>query len=562
MPDASAEPTGAATYCPEDDKLRLYIGRVPREEYLKLKAQGWKALHKQREAGGGDFVATWTPSRHATALRYSGGVIEDEDMSPQERAADRAERFAGYRQKRLGEAVGHADRFDAGPSVHGFQDYGRAVKAADRHDRIAGRAVDAWGKADYWQRRTAGVIGHALYKLSPSVRMGRIKDIEKDLRKHEAEVAAAVERFEAWTAIAAMTDPEQQTIAAKATARGGSDWWAKYKHPRPESASQWNKEHGSSLYDLLTQAVDPITGAEAAALYLSEHSRPEADNDWSTHYKLRLAYENQMIEAQGGRAADVEMIPGGWLISGQPGWRRFRDGDEARRIIKVNKSPATGRVVTVLVRDNHPSSRNQCGNDWPDGIAKVLCHTVNVERAGPECYRPPTPEELAEFQASEKAAKKARKASAPAPVPLVNPTDEDAERLQASLNEQARADHCARHLKAYGRDYADEFKPSTVCRIPQKVYSEASKGSYSRAETRALFGGMQLAERQSNLWTRAAEERSKARGPEICEIRTTGSDGSDYGARRVIVLTDKPRKPLPAAVWEAYAPKTAELVTA
>ncbi len=27
------ESTGTATYCPEDDKLRLYVGRVPREEY-------------------------------------------------------------------------------------------------------------------------------------------------------------------------------------------------------------------------------------------------------------------------------------------------------------------------------------------------------------------------------------------------------------------------------------------------------------------------------------------------------------------------------------------------
>ena len=27
-----------ATYSPEDNKLRLYVGRVPRDEYLLLKA--------------------------------------------------------------------------------------------------------------------------------------------------------------------------------------------------------------------------------------------------------------------------------------------------------------------------------------------------------------------------------------------------------------------------------------------------------------------------------------------------------------------------------------------
>lgn len=79
--DTDNEPTGRATYSPEDNKLRLYIGRVPRPEYEKLKAEGWRALYKQREAGGGDFAATWTPSRRDTALEYAG-VIEDEDMGP------------------------------------------------------------------------------------------------------------------------------------------------------------------------------------------------------------------------------------------------------------------------------------------------------------------------------------------------------------------------------------------------------------------------------------------------------------------------------------------------
>lgn len=93
-----------ATYCPEDNKLRLYVGRVPREEYLKLRADGWVALHKQREAGQGDFAATWTPSRRDTALQYAD-MIEDEDAGPEERAADRAERFGDYRDKRTTEAL-------------------------------------------------------------------------------------------------------------------------------------------------------------------------------------------------------------------------------------------------------------------------------------------------------------------------------------------------------------------------------------------------------------------------------------------------------------------------
>ena len=39
--------TDYATYCPEDNKLRLYVGRVPRDEYLELRAGKWKSTPKQ-----------------------------------------------------------------------------------------------------------------------------------------------------------------------------------------------------------------------------------------------------------------------------------------------------------------------------------------------------------------------------------------------------------------------------------------------------------------------------------------------------------------------------------
>ena len=55
----------------------------------------------------------------------------------------------------------------------------------------------------------------------------------------------------------------------------------------------------------------------------------------------------------------------------------------------------------------------------------------------------------------------------------------------------------------------------------------------------------------------------------LCQLRQTWGDGeskmsNQSPARRVIVLTDKPQKPLPAAVWETYTPAqvAGELVTA
>lgn len=432
---------GRATYCPEDNKLRLYVGRVPRPEYEALRADGWTSTPKQ----DCDFVAVWTPSRRATCLQYAD-IIEDEDKGPDERAADRAERFGEYLDKRTAEATGHADRYDAGPGAHGFQSVARAERAALRHDRVASYACDAWSKAEYWQRRTAGVISHALYLCAPGVRMGRIKTLEADLRR---------------------------------AMKGG---------------------------------------------------------EWEAHLTLRLAYENQMLEAQGGRAAHVEMEAGGWL--------------GAHQIQKVNKSSVTGRVVSVaILMPTH--GRNRWGNAYPDPATAPThrLEQIETERMAASVYRAPTDEERAAFLAE----KKAKKAAAPKveTIPLVNPSPAEAEKLQAALNARALADHCARHLRAYGSDYAGEFKPSTVCTITQAQYSAASGGTYSRAETRGLCKDAELEPQSSSLYSAHAKAEEARRGPSLCKIRITQGNGSDYGARRVIVLTDKPHKPLPRAVWQS-----------
>lgn len=538
-----------ATYCPEDDKLRLYVGRVPRGEYDFLRAEGWTATPKQ----SCDFSAVWTPSRYATAIQYAQ-IVEDEDMGPEERAADRAERFIGYREKRTEEAGERADAFEAGPAAHGYQNAQRAERAAARHDRLADKATDAWSKAEYWQRRTAGVISHALHKSDPDTRMGRIKTLEADQRRLEAEHEKARARWQMWCMARDERNPEEQ--ARKVELLAGCDHGHDYQHPRPETVTNEHiKRTGSSLYTLLGMVArgygtSDITPAEAIALWFADHEDPETlSRPWFEHVALRLAYERQMLEAQGGRAATVEMTPGGWLISGTPGYRRYRDGTEARQIIKVNKSPVTGRVVSVQVRDNHPSTHNHWGNPYPDGVAKVLVHTVNVERASPDCYRPPTPEELEAFNAKEKAAKKAAKAAAPPPVPLINPTDEDAERLQALINER----HAAEWQRHHGKP-TEHYKPkvAAVERITQAVYSANSSGSYAKAETRTVHASGLLADPPSNMWSQRAQDYKKRIGPALCKLRFAG-----YDPVRVLILTDKPQKPLPAAVWETLTTEAA-----
>ena len=57
--------------------------------------------------------------------------------------------------------------------VHGYQNQQKADRAANRHGRHRTHALTQWSKAEYWQTRTAGVISHALYTSTASVRRGR-----------------------------------------------------------------------------------------------------------------------------------------------------------------------------------------------------------------------------------------------------------------------------------------------------------------------------------------------------------------------------------------------------
>lgn len=423
--------TNRATYCPEDNKLRLYVGRVPRDEYEALRADGWTSTPKQ----ACDFVATWTPSRRDTALEYAG-IIEDEDQSPAERAADRAERFAGYRDKRATEAGGLADRYDAGPSAIGYQSQAKAERAVARFDRVAAKAVDSWGKAEYWQARTVGVISHALHVCSPSVRMGRIKELEADLRRQTP---------------------------------GG---------------------------------------------------------EWHTHTSLRLAYERQMLEAQGGRAGVLEMVPGGRL--------------HGKLIAKVNKSSVSGRVVSVDVVGPAVSGWAYKVRNVP-GTAFAL-YNFETERMAPGAYSAPDDASLAELEEF----KRAKDSGKPKldTVPLVNPTDSDAQRLQDLWNQKALGELQARDKRNGGDWYARQYKPSEVLRITQAEYSAASKGTYARAGTRNVFRGG-IEETATYFGNQKMREKY---GREVCSVRRTW--GGEYSGSRVIVLTDKPQKPLPSEVWE------------
>jgi hypothetical protein len=414
----------SATYSPQDDKLRLYFAfRIPRDQWDALRAAGFVWCQKQAETGGCDMAAVWSPDREDMALELAG-EIDDEDQPREERAAQRAERFAGYRDKREGEADALADRYDARPRVHGNQDRERAERAAARHDRIAPRAVTQWGKAEYWQSRTARVISHALYVERADVRHRRIKGLEAELRQLLAEVTPS-KVFEG-------VEYVRRYIGEDAVAKGhdcvGIFGQGRARHPRSYA-----------------KASPFVLGARG------ERCR--------AHLELRIAYEKQMLAAQGGTSADVvEMVAGGWIGS--------------RQIQKITKDRA-GRVSKLYFVGPHPYREGQ-----------TCLHGISAEDIKPGSYRAPTAEEAAAFTASRKESNKLP--------PLVNMDDASAyaylEALNATQGEQHR------------RCSSERFTPATLLRMTSAEWARMQRATDSYQVVVREFRGQKLRLRVGLNW--------------------------------------------------------------
>lgn len=209
------------------------------------------------------------------------------------------------------------------------------------------------------------------------------------------------------------------------------------------------------------------------------------------------------------------------------------------QVTKVTKSPATGRVVSVEIE--YMSESNQYGRPWSDGKgARMTKALINIEREGADIYRAPTDEERTEYAAKVAAAKKAKAAAAKEKAakgencPLINPTDEDAERLQAFWNDKAT--ECGWYQRNSG-------KPSEVLRMTQAQYSASSGGNYSSVGTITVCEHGTKADRRSG---------GTISRHEVYKIRAT-SNG--YNADRVIIITDKPQKRIPWGAVKAARDK-------
>ncbi len=336
--------TLTATYCPEDNKLRLYSScRLDSDTYKCVDSAGFKWAPKQD-----CFVAPmWTPGREDLLIELCG-EIGDEETGLVERAEQRSQRFGEYSEKRAHDAsAAHnavrsiGERFEMGqPILVGHHSERKARKDAERMENGMRRAVQMWETSGYWKQRAAAAIQHAKYKELPAVRHRRIKGLQAEMRKHERRKQEAEMWLKLWLQCEAEKDTELQQAVALRIA--GMCW---LRLPRKEGDREdWSS--APTAYDALTGShtnlYAPRTLAEVIEVAKVVYPATVVHCDrWISHYENRIEYERAMLNEQGGLKANAFDI--------QPGGRVLIEG-EWLVVIRVNKKDGKVNSVTTNAR--------------------------------------------------------------------------------------------------------------------------------------------------------------------------------------------------------------------
>jgi hypothetical protein len=462
----------SATYSPEDNKLRIYPAyRLPRAEYETIKSAGFKWAPKQEL-----FVCPrWTPQAEDAALDLCGD-IGDEEQPAAERAAERAERFDGYRENRLGEALDAASRFDS----TGWRIAHARRQSNRRREQARSRGVSRWECAEYWRHRVSGVLSNSEYKDRADVRHRRIQGLESDRRKMLADYKERQDEWDRFANIlrnwATWEKTEEEFSTAVHAALGRMSGLDHYDYPRPAGS----KKMPSSLYSLTDpdQAPeDKIDGLTALCLWFQRHpTRPdETKSRWLDHYNLRIDFERALLAAQGGTAAQnlADTLTPGAIV-----------GTSGKFVVyRVTKTKA-GDLSRISLLDTDK------GN---------VCHFSAERFKWADAVKPATDESKAKLAAF--CAK--LKQSKPKTPPLVNLSKEDAAAVLA----------CPEWKNLSSSYQVREMTSAEYAALP----------SWAKD-----VEGFDLGGQRSYL-------------PHVCRLRFVHR----YGPLGIVVLTDKPTKPMP-----------------
>lgn len=465
-----------ATYSPEDNKLRLYASsRLDAETFAEVKAAGFKWAPKQEL-----FVApSWTPDREDLCIRLAGD-IEPEQTTILERAEAKAERLQNIAENRARQANAFSkaasdisERFAAGqPILVGHHSERKARKDADRMDSLSRKAAKAFDSINYWNDRAAGAERHANRKNDSRTRAKRIKTLLAALRDLQRDLNKAHKSLEVW----------QKATPAMVPAILGRSQFGGWNDYSDFESGKYTAE----------ETIERNIRRNTAIIESPKLSR------WIEHTLNRLGYET----AELGDVARFECDLTPVILQA------------FARTHGAEKPKATKTEQGFTISSPVPLPQHIAGGSTELTLSESAWRDL-MQQSG---YEVPAP--------------KPRRQSAKAPnVPLINPTLEDAERLQALFN-QRMVEACTKP--------GQNAKPNEVTQMTQARYSAYSKGTHFFKTVEFTADGQIIRQTWAN------HQPAKTGEPAFrCRIYT-GQSGF-YKPNSIVVITDKPAKPLPIA---------------
>lgn len=439
-----------ATYSPEDNKIRIYLSsRLSAEDYAPIKAAGYQYAPKQ-----GCCYAVWSPEREDLALSLAG-EITPEGTTLAERAAAKVERLEALANKAARRSTGFyeaanrlSEAFYMGqPILIGHHSERRARRTQERMQNLSRQSVHAAEAVDYWNTKATGVERHANMKNSDRTRINRIKTLMAELRDLQRSINDAYKTLEIWE------NAKPEDIEVLAGLYGTAPRYTEYKQ--------------NVLYRLEQKEITPEEAREICIKWCYSRIDNRSRQRCIMHTLNRLAYER-------GELGEVPRYEGALTPVILQAFLRDYGADKP----KVSKDLAAS-----------------CDAPLPPYISPDMSEALTLDAEG---WR-----DL--MQSLGYTVPDAKPSKAGTLAPLLNPSLEDAERLQALWN-----NGCT-------------------------IQSESSEWFTKRSKTDAV-GTVQL-DAQGQI----IGYRNKA--APVCRVRVYRIN---YMCRDSAVhLTDKPAKPLP-----------------
>jgi len=469
-----------ATYSAEDNKLRLYASeRLDTELYERVRKMGFRWASKQEL-----FVAPgWSPQREDLCMELAG-EISAEQSTLVERAVAKAERLDTLAAKRADQAnTFHeaanriSERFAFGqPILVGHHSERRARKDQATMHRHMDRSVRASKAVGYWAARAEGVERHANYKAKPGVRARRIKTLLKDLRDQQRRINHAQRCATLWQQVAELDDDEALKSAAVRISGSMLDGGSTCPSGIWSDLVDGKQEHRAVAHEMVEFWIKAASS--------------EFRFRWVNHILNRLSYERSEL----GPVERFENEITGMILQG---FAREHGAHKPKANFTDEGLWQVDSAVPLPTHLAEGTSLCLAIEQWRD-LMQSAGYNVPVRTA------------------------KSR-SSAKAKAPIVNPTSEEAEKLQARWN-------------AATKERLPATSERVVLSMTQARYSARSGGTYSPY-------GMTELDRQGEEIYRSSRLETSAEA--VCRVRVCKSGGSLYSAPSLIVLTDKPGKSLP-----------------